>query len=138
MSFAAVARSFSIFDIDYGVDDGDLSIFPPPPSSSERRGFLTAMVVVLCARFAPSPLLDDVSHRKGCSRMSFGRNTPPPVLDNGNEVRTTNQVIKKSLHLSLVNVHEIWVTQRRGLTASRVAVSRDYPLWTNDAFRLGK
>ena len=80
---AAVARSFSIFDIDYGVDDGDLSISPPPPpSSSERRGFLTAMVVVLCARFAPSPL-DDVSHRKGCPRLSFGRKSPRPLLSKG-------------------------------------------------------
>ena len=39
---AAVARSFSIFDIDYGVDDGDLSIslhlpLPPREEDSSQR-----------------------------------------------------------------------------------------------------
>ena len=61
--------SFSIFDIDYGVDDGDLSICLLFLLSG-RSGSLAAMVasslpsvvVELCARFAPSPL-DDVSHR---------------------------------------------------------------------------
>ena len=73
---AAVARSFSIFDIDYGVDDGDLSILRSRSvvgsgggsCGGRRRG--AAGLVVLCARFAPSPR-DDVSHREGCPRITL-------------------------------------------------------------------
>ena len=88
-------RPFSIFDIDYGVDDGDLSISSAHPSSSSssssgRCGFLAAMVVVVCARFAPSPL-DDVSHREGCSNKFWAEDSfyysNVPILGNWVEYR---------------------------------------------------
>ena len=65
---------------------------PPPPGDVDSSPRWSPSVVVLCARFAPSPL-DDVSHREGCSNKfwaegaedSFYSNVP--ILGNWVEYR---------------------------------------------------